>query len=82
MIKNRIKLGYNLILKSIGINIASAFLCFYLKVNFCKLDILSNNIIFLGIQNIFYMYLWFFGDFRCGVLLFMAILVIYKYENR
>ena len=22
---------------------------------------------------------WFFGDFRCGVLLFMAILVIYKY---
>ena len=25
---------------------------------------------------------WFFGDFRCGVLLFMGILVIYKYENR
>ena len=25
---------------------------------------------------------WFFGDFRCGALLFMVILVIYKYENR
>ena len=24
---------------------------------------------------------WFFGDFRCGVLLFMVILVIYKYKN-
>ena len=23
----------------------------------------------------------FFGDFRCGVLLFMVILVIYKYKN-
>ena len=23
---------------------------------------------------------WFFGDFRCGVVLFMAILVIYKYK--
>ena len=23
-----------------------------------------------------------FGDFRCGVLLFMVILVIYKYKNR
>ena len=25
---------------------------------------------------------WFFGDFRCGMLLFMVILVIYKYQNR
>ena len=25
---------------------------------------------------------WFFGDFRCGALLFMVIHVIYKYENR
>ena len=25
---------------------------------------------------------WFFGDFRCGVLFFMGILVIYKYKNR
>ena len=24
---------------------------------------------------------WFFGDFRCGVLLFMVILVIYKYKK-
>ena len=24
---------------------------------------------------------WFFGDFRCGALLFMVILVIYKYKN-
>ena len=24
---------------------------------------------------------WFFGDFRCGVLLFMVILVINKYKN-
>ena len=25
---------------------------------------------------------WFFGDFRCGALLFMVILVTYKYKNR
>ena len=24
----------------------------------------------------------FFGDFRCGVMIFTVILVIYKYENR
>ena len=26
--------------------------------------------------------LWFFDDFRCGALLFMVILLIYKYKNR
>ena len=26
--------------------------------------------------------LWFFGDFRCGALLFVVIHVIYKYNNR
>ena len=25
---------------------------------------------------------WFFGDFRCGALLFMVIHVIYGYKNR
>ena len=25
---------------------------------------------------------WFFGDFRCGVLLFMVVFVIHKYKNR
>ena len=25
---------------------------------------------------------WFFGDFRCGALLFVVIHVKYKYENR
>ena len=25
---------------------------------------------------------WFFGDFRCGALLFVVIHVIYKYKNR
>ena len=25
---------------------------------------------------------WFYGDFRCGALLFMVIHVIYKYKNR
>ena len=25
---------------------------------------------------------WFFGGFRCGVPLFIVILVIYKYKNR
>ena len=25
---------------------------------------------------------WFFGDFRCGVPLFVVVLVIYKYKNR
>ena len=26
--------------------------------------------------------LWFFGDFRCGALIFMVIHVIYKYKNK
>ena len=26
--------------------------------------------------------LWFFGDFRCGALLFVVIHDIYKYKNR
>ena len=25
---------------------------------------------------------WFFGDFRCGALLFMVILVIFKYKKK
>ena len=25
---------------------------------------------------------WFFGDFRCGALLFMVLHVIYKYKNK
>ena len=25
---------------------------------------------------------WFFGDFRCGALLFMVFLIIYKYKRR
>ena len=25
---------------------------------------------------------WFFGDFRCGALLFMMVHSIYKYKNR
>ena len=25
---------------------------------------------------------WFFGDFRCGVSFFIAVLVIYGYRNR
>ena len=25
---------------------------------------------------------WFFGDFRCGVSLFIVVRVIYKYRNR
>ena len=25
---------------------------------------------------------WFFGDFRCGVSLFIVICVIYKYRNK
>ena len=26
--------------------------------------------------------IWFFGDFRCGALIFVVIHVIYKYKNR
>ena len=26
--------------------------------------------------------LWFFGDFRCGALLFVVIHFVYKYKNR
>ena len=28
------------------------------------------------------LFFWFFSDFRCGVLLFIVLLVIYQYRNR
>ena len=33
-------------------------------------------------SDIYLVEVWFFGDFRCGTLLFMVIHVIYKYKNR
>ena len=44
--------------------------------------IANNQAIFIaGCPKAAFLF-WFFGDFRCGVLLFMVILLIYKYKNR
>ena len=40
------------------------------------------NIIFTAGRPKAALLLWFFGDFRCGGLLFVAIHVIYNYKNR
>ena len=42
----------------------------------------SPPIIFIAGRPKAALLFWFFGDFRCGALLFMVIHVIYKYENR
>ena len=45
-----------------------------------KLDKAPNNFI-AGRPKAAHLF-WFFGGFRCGVPLFINILVIYKYKNR
>ena len=42
----------------------------------------SPPIIFIAGRPKAALLFWFFGDFRCGALLFMVIHVIYKYKNR
>ena len=42
----------------------------------------SPPVIFIAGRPKAALLLWFFGDFRCGALLFMVIHVIYKYKNR
>ena len=44
--------------------------------------ILSPPVIFIAGRPKAALLLWFFGDFRCGALLFVVIHVIYKYKNR
>ena len=43
---------------------------------------LSPPVIFIAGRPKAAFLFWFFGDFRCGALLFMVIHVIYKYKNR
>ena len=43
---------------------------------------LSPPVIFIAGRPKAALLLWFFGDFRCGALLFVVIHVIYKYKNR
>ena len=38
-------------------------------------------VIFAGVPRRLFLF-WFFADLRCGVPLFIVILVIYKYKNR
>ena len=48
-------------------------------------DILNSSsppVIFIAGRPKAALLLWFFGDFRCGALLFVVIHVIYKYKNR
>ena len=42
----------------------------------------STPVIFIAGRPKAALLFWFFGDFRCGALLFMVIHVIYKYKNR
>ena len=42
----------------------------------------SPPVIFIAGRPKAALLLWFFGDFRCGALLFVVIHVIYKYNNR
>ena len=44
-------------------------------------NIIDNNELIAGRPKAALLF-WFFGDFRCGALLFMVIHVIYKYKNR
>ena len=43
---------------------------------------LSPPVIFIAGRPKAALLFWFFGDFRCGALLFMVIHVIYKYKNK
>ena len=43
---------------------------------------LSPPVIFIAGRPKVALLFWFFGDFRCGALLFVVIHVIYKYTNR
>ena len=42
----------------------------------------SPPVIFIASRPKAALLLWFFGDFRCGALLFVVTHVIYKYKNR
>ena len=43
---------------------------------------LNPPVIFISGRSKAALLFWFFGDFRCGALLFIVIHVIYKYKNR
>ena len=45
-------------------------------------DFSSPPVIFIAGRPKAALLFWFFGDFRCGALLFMVIHVIYKYKNK
>ena len=49
---------------------------------FQEMGFLSPPVIFIAGRPKAALLFWFFGDFRCGALLFMVIHVIYKYKNK
>ena len=63
-----------------------------LRNMFCILEKINGNnavntsssppVIFIAGRPKAALLFWFFGDFRCGALLFMVIHVIYKYKNK
>ena len=57
------------------------FLSVYKSIRPLKLKP-SVNVIFIAGRPKAALLFWFFGDFRCGALLFMVIHVIYKYKNK
>ena len=44
--------------------------------------VISPSVFFIAGRPKAALLFWFFGNFRCGALLFMVIHVIYKYKNR
>ena len=47
-----------------------------------RVMIFDKPVIFIAGRPKAALLFWFFGDFRCGALLFVVIHVIYKYKNR
>ena len=60
--------------------VADLFLLYY-ESDF-KLVVDHHTSYFIACRPKAALLFWFFGDFRCGSLLIMVVLVIYKYKNR
>ena len=56
--------------------------CIPKKTYFSTLTECIARLIFIAGRPKAALLFWFFGDFRCGALLFMVIHVIYKYKNK
>ena len=65
--------------------ISCQWLCYAPAIRLNKAAVAKSGIpglIFIAGRPKAALLFWFFGDFRCGALLFVVIHVIYKYKNR